>query len=77
MPSSLFHFSTNPAAPTPSRPGSEREGFLGSLVDVLHHSRRLQAERILRQYQHLIADADERAAFNQPSNPEHRDNVRH
>jgi hypothetical protein len=66
-----------PAAPTPSRQGSERRGFFASLVDVLHHSRRLQAESILRQYRHLIANADERAAFNQLSNLEDRDNVRH
>lgn len=28
--------------------------ILAALIDALHHSRRLQAERIVRQYRHLI-----------------------
>lgn len=70
--SRFFGSGMAPAAPTPSRQGSERRGFFASLVDVLHHSRRLQAESILRQFRHLIANADKRAAFNQISNLEDR-----
>ena len=32
-----------------------RKGFFALLLEALHHSRRLQAERILHQYRHLIA----------------------
>ena len=31
------------------------------LLEALHHSRRLQAKRILGQYRHLIAEIDPRA----------------
>jgi hypothetical protein len=43
-----------------SRP-SKRRGLFAALFAALHQSRRLQAERVLRQHQHLIARAQERA----------------
>jgi hypothetical protein len=33
---------------------SRKEGSFGRLLQALHYSRRLQAERTLRQYRHLI-----------------------
>jgi hypothetical protein len=44
------------------RPGSwlirrGKRGFFALMLDALHHSRRLQAERTLRRYQHLIGPA--------------------
>jgi len=46
----------------------ERRGLLASFIDVLHHSRRRQARRIVRQYRHSIASSDQRAAVSQRSN---------
>lgn len=40
----------------------KRRRFLAALLGVLHQSRRLQAERVLRQHQHLIARAEQRRA---------------
>jgi hypothetical protein len=37
-----------------SESSSRKEGSSGRLPQALHHSRRLQAERTLRQYRHLI-----------------------
>ena len=37
-----------------STSSSRKEGWFGRLLQALHHSRRLQAERTLRQYRHLI-----------------------
>ena len=31
-----------------------RRGFFAVLLEALHHSRRLQAKRAIRQYRHLI-----------------------
>jgi hypothetical protein len=31
-----------------------RKSLFAPIIDALHHSRRLQAKRVLRQYQHLI-----------------------
>lgn len=36
-------------------PSKKRKGFLGALLNSLHESRRLQAQRLLRQHQHLIS----------------------
>jgi hypothetical protein len=33
---------------------AERRGFFAAFVEALHHSRRLEAQRILRRHQHLI-----------------------
>jgi hypothetical protein len=33
---------------------AKRRGFFAAFVEALHHSRRLEAQRILRRYQHLI-----------------------
>jgi hypothetical protein len=35
-------------------PLTKREGFFAALLNALHESRRLQARRVFRQYQHLI-----------------------
>jgi hypothetical protein len=32
-----------------------RKNLLALLLEALHHSRHLQAQRVLRQYRHLIA----------------------
>jgi hypothetical protein len=37
-----------------SERSSRKEGLFGRFLQALHHSRRLQAERIFRQYRHLI-----------------------
>jgi hypothetical protein len=36
---------------------SRKEGWFGRLLQALHHARRLQAERTLRQNHHLIDNA--------------------
>jgi hypothetical protein len=33
---------------------AKRRGIFTAFVEALHHSRRLEAQRILRRYQHLI-----------------------
>ena len=50
-------FSTSIDSPTPviSRNTPTRKSLLASLLEALHHSRRLQARRILGQHRHLIA----------------------
>jgi hypothetical protein len=37
-----------------SQPEVKRRGFLTALVEALHHSRNLEAQRVLRRYRHLI-----------------------
>lgn len=37
-----------------SKQAAKRRGFFTALVEALHRSRRLEAQRILRRYQHLI-----------------------
>jgi hypothetical protein len=32
--------------------------IFAAIIDALHHSRRLQAERIIRQYRHLLANSE-------------------
>jgi hypothetical protein len=34
--------------------------IFAAIIDALHHSRRLQAERIIRQYRHLLASSEPR-----------------
>lgn len=47
------------AAPAPLasdfRVEKEEQSFFASITSALHRSRRLQASRILRQYEHLLA----------------------
>ena len=40
-------------APSFQRP-AKRRGFFTAFVETLHYSRRLEAQRIVRRYQHLI-----------------------
>jgi hypothetical protein len=49
----------SPTTVVASRP-SKRRGLFAALFAALHRSRRLQAERVLRQHQHLIARAHAR-----------------
>jgi hypothetical protein len=49
----------SPTSVVASRP-SKRRGLFAALFAALHRSRRLQAERVLRQHQHLIARAQKR-----------------
>jgi hypothetical protein len=41
---------------------AKRKGFWSALLEALHHSRRLEAQRILRRYQHLIDSAAQHQA---------------
>jgi hypothetical protein len=36
----------------------KRKGIFAIILEALHHSRRLQAERIIRQYHHLLASSE-------------------
>jgi hypothetical protein len=36
------------------QPQAKRRGLFVTLLEALHHSRRLEAQRILRRYRHLI-----------------------
>jgi hypothetical protein len=49
--------------------------FFASLIAALHHSRRVQARRTLRQYRHLIDHGDQRTACNLQPNLSERDHV--
>jgi hypothetical protein len=40
--------------------GRRRKGLFASILGAIHYSRRLQARRVLKQYQHLIDRADRR-----------------
>jgi hypothetical protein len=63
------------SAPTLFRE-KRKKGFFALILDALHHSRRLQAERVLRQYGHLTR-VDQRTDFSRPSNPEKREDAGH
>jgi hypothetical protein len=41
-------------APAISERSPKRRSFFAALIEALHHSRHLQAQRTLRQYSHLI-----------------------
>jgi hypothetical protein len=41
----------------PSRRSDQIAGFLHRLIEALHHSRRLQAAVVIRQYKHLVDPA--------------------
>lgn len=43
---------------TPAISDRTARGFFAGLLGALHRSRRLQAQRILGQYRHLIAQSD-------------------
>ena len=36
------------------QPEAKRRGFLTALVEAFHHSRHLEAQRVLQRYRHLI-----------------------
>jgi hypothetical protein len=57
-------FFRSPSTPALSGSESRRKSFLSRLLDALHHSRRLQAEQVLRRYQQLIAGAEARGKAN-------------
>ena len=47
---------------------TKRRSIFASVLEALHDSRRLQAQHILRQYQHLIAQPKEDSPHNLISN---------
>jgi hypothetical protein len=49
-------------------------GLFASVFGVLHHARRIQSRRVLRQYRHLMDPGDRRSAFLQTT-PENCDHV--
>jgi hypothetical protein len=49
--------------------------FFASLIAALHHSRRIQARRTLRQYRHLIDQGHQRTACNPQPNVKERHHV--
>jgi len=49
--------------------------FFASFIAALHHSRRIQARRTLRQYRHLIDQGDQRTACNLQPNLKECDHV--
>jgi hypothetical protein len=51
--------SPEPALRQKTRPSNVFESIFAAVLAALHHSRRLQAQRTLRQYRHLIADPKE------------------
>jgi hypothetical protein len=51
-------FSTGIESSTPAISNRTRKRFFAVLLEALQHSRRLQAQRILRQYRHLLARPD-------------------
>jgi hypothetical protein len=69
-------FSTSIASSTPaiSQHVPTAHSPFASLLDALHRSRRLQAERVLAQYRHLIAKYEPPAPT---SNAEGDDHVGH
>jgi hypothetical protein len=67
-------FPTNIRSSTPATSSRTTRGFFAVLLEALHHSRRLQAHCILRQYRHLIAQPD---AVDAKSNVGGQQNVDH
>ncbi|MEH2495604.1 hypothetical protein V1294_002083 [Bradyrhizobium sp. AZCC 1678] len=51
----------------------ERRSFFAFITSALHSSRRLQAGRILRQYQHLIAPSEQSASRQSSQDSETRE----
>jgi hypothetical protein len=66
-------FSTSIASSTPAIPRRlpKANSPFALLLDALHRSRRLQAERILRQYRHLIARYEPVAPTSNAEGDEH------
>jgi hypothetical protein len=59
----LKHASFPAAAVTPAATissGSRPKSIFASLLDALHHSRRVQTRRVLTQYGHLVSPHDPR-----------------
>jgi hypothetical protein len=51
-------FPTDIDCSTPAISNRTTRGFFAVLLEALHHSRRLQALRVIGQYRHLIAQPD-------------------
>jgi hypothetical protein len=60
MSNALFSASTFISVESSSPKKARRPGFFLLFLQALHHSRRLQAERTLRQYRHLIDQGQHR-----------------
>jgi hypothetical protein len=56
----LFSTSIDSSTPVISNRTARRKGVFALVLEALHHSRRLQAERIIRQYRHLLASSEPR-----------------
>jgi hypothetical protein len=67
-------FPTNIDSSTPTTSNRTTRGFFAVLIEALHQSRQLQAQRVLRQYSHLIAQPD---AVDIKSNAGGQQNVDH
>jgi hypothetical protein len=61
------------AAARRTRRPSRRKSLFAILFDALHESRRLQAELIVRRYQHLIVRAQQRSAEKVAATESHAD----
>jgi hypothetical protein len=53
----IFHSEIVSSQRQSSQHQTKRKGFWAALLEALHHSRRLEAQRVLRRYQHLIDSA--------------------
>jgi hypothetical protein len=47
------HASIDSAAPS-FQQKARRRGFFTALIEALHHSRRLEAQRVIRRHRHLV-----------------------
>jgi hypothetical protein len=64
--SDISFFSTTTAAHEGAACGQKarRRSIFASVLEALHHARRLQAQGVLRQYKHLIAQPGQGSARN-------------
>ena len=58
----IFHSEIVSSQPQTNQRRAKRKGFLAAVLEALHHSRRLEAQRIIRRYQHLIDSAPQHQA---------------
>jgi hypothetical protein len=58
----IFHSEIVSSQPQTNQRRAKRKGFLAAVLEALHHSRRLEAQRIIRRYQHLIDSAAQHQA---------------
>jgi hypothetical protein len=61
----LKHASFPAAGASPVTTLHSGTGLFASILGALHHTRRIQSRRVLRQYRHLMSHGDQRTAFPQ------------